>query len=88
MVATYPHLVLRARLQDSRTPLNSTDTKTITISSVFKSIWQKEGFKGLYSGLRIDLFRVLPANSTTFIVFEYAKKKLEEALPHEEQQVL
>ena len=88
MVATYPHLVLRARLQDSRTPLNSTDAKAVTISSVFKSIWHKEGFKGLYSGLRIDLVRVLPANSTTFIVFEYVKKKLEEALPREEQQVI
>jgi solute carrier family 25 folate transporter 32 len=88
MVATYPHLVLRARLQDSRTPLNSTNAKVVTISSILKSIWQKEGFKGLYSGLKIDLVRVLPANSTTFIMFEYMKKKLEEALPREEQQAI
>lgn len=89
MTLTYPHVVVRARLQDHRSPVKSLNGDSLekcraTITSVVKSTIQKEGIKGLYTGLRIDLIRVLPANSITFIVFEYAKKKLEEALPSEE----
>jgi len=96
MTATYPHIVVRARLQDHRTPkvsgqsagkesLKMVDKYGATISSVIKSAYQKEGLKGLYSGLKIDLVRVLPANSITFIMFEYIKRRLEEALPREEK---
>ncbi len=90
MTVTYPHIVVRARLQDHRTPKISKEPGMIdkygaTITSVIKSSYQKEGLKGLYSGLRIDLVRVLPANSITFIVFEYVKRRLEEALPLEEK---
>jgi len=95
MTVTYPHIVVRARLQDHRTPKISREAgkesfKMIdkygsTITSVIKSTYQKEGLKGLYSGLKIDLVRVLPANSITFIVFEYVKRRLEEALPREEK---
>jgi len=95
MTATYPHIVIRARLQDHRTPKISSESgaeglKKVnkygpTISSVIKGTVQKEGLKGLYSGLKIDLVRVLPANSITFIMFEYIKRRLEEALPREEK---
>ena len=86
MTLTYPHIVVRARLQDHRSPVKSMGVEKYgaTITSVVKNIIQKEGLKGLYTGLRIDLIRVLPANSITFIVFEYVKKRLEEALPSDE----
>lgn len=84
MTLTYPHVVVRARLQDNRSPKKSMGNNTgATITSVVKNIIQKEGIKGLYTGLRIDLIRVLPANSITFIVFEYVKKTLEERLRSE-----
>jgi len=48
-----------------------------TISSIIKSTYHNEGLKGFYAGLRIDLVRVLPANSIMFVVFEFVKKHLE-----------
>jgi len=48
---------------------------------MIKQTIQREGFKGLYSGLRIDLVRVLPANAITFVTFERVKKYLETNLP-------
>jgi len=92
MLLTYPHIVIRTRLQDHRAPsfLNkqrqahaiedSTKPHKATISSIIKSTYQKEGLKGFYAGLRIDMVRVLPANSIMFVVFEFVKKNLEKQL--------
>jgi len=88
MTLTYPHIVIRARLQDSRSPklsyipkINSANTLIMkseqTISSVVQSIYRQEGMKGLFNGFKIDMIRSLPNNSVTFLVFEYAKHRLE-----------
>ena len=45
---------------------------------IAKQIYKKDGLKGFYSALRIDLFRVLPQNSIIFVVYEYTKKKLKD----------
>lgn len=37
---------------------------------------KKEGFSGLYSGLKFDLFRVLPANAITFITYEHLRSNI------------
>lgn len=74
MVATYPHVVVRTRQQDQRTAETS-------MIGMIKQTVQKEGILGLYSGLRIDLIRVLPANAITFMTFEYVKKALQNSLP-------
>lgn len=90
MVLTYPHTVLRARLQDHRGPTfirrtkqahamaNGIVNEKATISSVIRSTYRREGIKGFYAGLRIDLVRVLPANSIMFVTFELVKKYLEQ----------
>lgn len=80
MVITYPHVVIRARQQDQKTPLNK-QTKGTSMFGMIKQTVQREGFKGLYSGLRIDLVRVLPANAITFMTFERVKRYLETNLP-------
>jgi len=95
MTVTYPHIVVRARLQDHRTPKipfvsqfefqKTVDKYGNTISSVIKNTYKKEGLKGLYSGLKIDLIRVLPANSITFLVFEYVKRRFEEAMSYDKK---
>lgn len=76
MVLTYPHVVIRARLQDNRTELKDRNVK-LTFLGQFKSTLEREGVIGLYSGLRIDLIRCLPANAITFMTFEYVKNHLE-----------
>jgi solute carrier family 25 folate transporter 32 len=92
MVLTYPHIVLRTRLQDHRAPsfirrtkqahalANSITSEKATISSIIKNTYRNEGIKGFYAGLRIDLVRVLPANSIMFVVFEFVRKHLEQHL--------
>ena len=32
--------------------------------------YRKDGIKAFYAGLKVDLVRVLPANTITFIVYE------------------
>jgi len=94
MTLTYPHIVVRARLQDSRSPRmsftaksNSKNTLIMksehTITSVLSNIYKAEGVRGLFNGFRIDMIRCLPANSVTFLVFEYAKNRLEKSLASE-----
>ena len=39
-------------------------------------ICHKEGLAGLYRGLKVDLVRVLPANTITFVVYEHCKSLL------------
>ena len=96
MVVTYPHLVVRARLQDHRGPsfvkgsrqasaFESGMYEKPTISSIIRQTIHKEGFKGLYSGLRIDLVRVLPSNSIMFVMFEFVRKELEKRWLDEER---
>jgi Mitochondrial carrier protein len=79
MVLTYPHVVIRARLQDNRTELKDRNVK-LTFWNTIKTSIDKEGVVGLYSGLRIDLIRCLPANAITFMTFEFAKSHLEKWL--------
>jgi len=89
MVITYPHVVIRTRQQDQRTPINKVTGQEgkaanqygTSMISMIKETVHKEGVKGLYSGLRIDLVRVLPANAITFVTFEQVKKYLDNNVP-------
>ncbi len=86
MLITYPHVVIRARQQDHKTPLDNSEKGKVVKNSasmiaMAKQTIQREGFKGLYSGLRIDLIRVLPANAITFVTFERVKRYLDRNLP-------
>jgi hypothetical protein len=58
---TYPHEVIRARMQvDS--------SKGIT--GLVRHIWQQEGVSGLYSGLGTSLLRLTLASGITFTIYE------------------
>lgn len=35
---------------------------------------QEEGVKGLYTGIKFDLIRVLPSNTIMFVMYEYLRK--------------
>ena len=41
-----------------------------------KEIMKKDGLRGFYFGLRVDILRVLPMNAITFIVYEKLSKHL------------
>jgi solute carrier family 25 folate transporter 32 len=67
---TYPHEVLRSRLQDFRGPESG------GLRATFMSVWEREGFRGFYQGLTINLIRVVPACVCTFLTYETIKRFL------------
>lgn len=62
-------------MQDNRENLQN-NHKNHKLLRLLRKIHRESGIKGFYSGLKIDLIRVLPANAITFIVYEYVKKLL------------
>ncbi|KAF8133988.1 mitochondrial carrier domain-containing protein [Boletus edulis] len=83
-VATYPHEVVRTRLQTLRLPIAedlSSDgmIKTHTRRSILyitRKIVQKEGWTGLYKGLSVNLFRTVPNSAVTLLSYELLMRHL------------
>ncbi|KAG4032676.1 hypothetical protein MFRU_006g01440 [Monilinia fructicola] len=71
----YPLNLLRTRLQAQGTVLHP---PTYTgIMDVAQRTIKNEGFRGLYKGLAPNLFKVVPAVSITYVVYEQAKKTMD-----------
>lgn len=80
---TYPHEVIRVRMQDSRTSCipgegTASSPHPLGVVEVTRGIWKKEGFGALFSGFRVNLVRVIPATITTFLTYEYVHSYLKE----------
>lgn len=75
---TYPHEVVRTRLQlqkrlvsDDNQPPRAGVVKTV------KAIFHNEGWRGLYKGLSINLFRTVPNSAVTMLTYaSYCKEYL------------
>lgn len=48
--------------------------KKYGVQEAIMGVWKKEGIAGFYSGLKIDVFRVLPQNVIVFMCYEYVRK--------------
>ncbi|ODV64501.1 mitochondrial carrier [Ascoidea rubescens DSM 1968] len=76
---TYPHEVLRTRLQiRSLTSLKIDNSKARLnqkgdLIDTIKSIYKKEGLIGFYSGFSTNLVRTVPASAVTLVSYEYIK---------------
>lgn len=72
-VTTYPHEVVRTRLQIQRSsptlPTGSDGTIQTkrNIFQIIKDIAAERGFKGFYRGLTVNLFRTVPASALTIL---------------------
>lgn len=74
-VATYPHEVVRTRLQTQRRPLADDMSSDGMIKrhdgrgiiSTTKNLILKEGWTGLYRGLSINLLRTVPNSAVTML---------------------
>lgn len=71
----YPLNLLRTRLQAQGTILHP-PTYTGIVDVAQRTI-KNEGFRGLYKGLAPNLFKVVPAVSITYVVYEQAKKAMD-----------
>lgn len=70
---TYPHEVLRTRMQMQTREERKASGK---LASEFKKILHKNGPKGFYAGYITNLARTLPASAVTLVSFEYFKTYL------------
>ncbi|PFH53362.1 hypothetical protein AMATHDRAFT_137919 [Amanita thiersii Skay4041] len=79
-VATYPHEVIRTRLQTQRRPLSDVSSdgmiKRQGIIYTTKKLILKEGWTGLYKGLSINLFRTVPNSAVTMLTYELLMRHL------------
>lgn len=74
-VISYPHQVVRARLQ-TYNPSATTHVRGPGIIALVKQIWHNEGFVGYYKGLFPNLLRVVPSTCVTFLVYENVRWSL------------
>jgi len=63
-LTTYPYQVLRSRMQASY------GSARPTLRYVMMKTWREEGIVGFYRGVGVNLFKVLPAACTVFLVYE------------------
>lgn len=72
---TYPHEILRTRMQIQSSKKSSFIEEGKLLNSIIK-IYRKEGLKGFYAGYTINLARTVPASAVTLVSFEYFKTYL------------
>lgn len=75
-ITTYPHEVVRTRLQTLRLPrgepggdADSRPAKRVSLVRTVRKILDREGWRGLYKGLSINLFRTVPNSAVTMLTF-------------------
>lgn len=83
-VATYPHEVVRTRLQTQRRPLLNESSSDGMIKArppagiiyTTKRLIQKEGWRALYKGLSVNLIRTVPNSAVTMLTYELLMRYL------------
>jgi solute carrier family 25 folate transporter 32 len=65
---TYPHEVIRSRLQDRKLPGG--------VINLVRGMIHNEGILSLWSGLRVNLVRTFPATISTFLSYEYISRSI------------
>ncbi|ONM63113.1 Nicotinamide adenine dinucleotide transporter 1 chloroplastic [Zea mays] len=77
---TYPHEVVRSRLQDQRA---NSDARYKGVIDCVRKVYHKEGVAGFYRGCATNLLRTTPAAVITFTSFEMIHRSLLDLFPAE-----
>ncbi|SCU84214.1 LAFA_0D08812g1_1 [Lachancea sp. 'fantastica'] len=77
---TYPHEILRTRMQLKAPPIDKKNTPQIAthhaLIRLVHRTYTKEGLRGFYSGFTTNLVRTVPASAITLVSFEYFRRYL------------
>lgn len=80
---TYPHQLVRARLQ-TYDPNATVQKRGPGVINLIRMIGKNEGFVGFYKGLFPNLLRVVPSTCVTFLVYENVRWSLPRLLGGED----
>ncbi|EJD40916.1 mitochondrial NAD transporter [Auricularia subglabra TFB-10046 SS5] len=91
-VATYPHEVVRTRLQIQKRPIaQASGPGAVLQPAMYRGILQtagiiirEEGWRGLYKGLSVNLFRTVPNSAVTMLTYEMTMRQLSQVRVHAE----
>ncbi len=73
-LATYPHEVIRTRLQNQ----TKKPYKYQGILHAIELMSKEEGIRGFYKGLSTNLVRTVPSSAMTILTYEIIVKKLDD----------
>ncbi|KAL7005050.1 hypothetical protein EMMF5_005414 [Cystobasidiomycetes sp. EMM_F5] len=86
-VTTYPHEVVRTRLQIQRSHASGAAFagEELNLMGVIRTIAAESGFQGFYRGLGVNLIRTVPSSAMTILTYELLMRNLNSLTRPEEQ---
>ncbi|KAK3189304.1 hypothetical protein Dsin_028865 [Dipteronia sinensis] len=79
-VMTYPHEVIRSRLQEQG-QIRTSEVQYAGVVDCVKKVFRKEGLRGFYRGCATNLLRTTPSAVITFTSYEMIQRSLQRVIP-------